>query len=27
MDLGGQYYSRQNGGYMPNMYNPTAGKQ
>jgi hypothetical protein len=27
MDLGGQYYSRQNGGYMPNMYDPTAGKQ
>jgi hypothetical protein len=27
MDLGGQYYSRQNGGYVPNMYNPTAGKQ
>jgi len=25
MDLGGQYYSRQNGGYMPNQYDPTAG--
>jgi len=25
MDLGGKYYSRQNGGYMPNQYDPTAG--
>jgi hypothetical protein len=25
MDLGGQYYSRQNSSYMPNQYDPTAG--
>ncbi len=27
MDLGGQYYSRQNSTYMPNTTDPTAGKQ